>query len=252
MTLFNLQARQRHLARARPHFADHGFLIDHVWTNLNERMLDIKRYFDRTAVLGWRGAEHGLTPMIERGQINPNALTILEAMPTNEILPLVPQETDLVLSVFDLHVVNDPALLMAQLRHALAPQGAALLALPGGQTLHALHTALIHADQHHHNAAAPRVHPCLTAPILASLMQQAQFKIPVIDQETIHVSYPNLMRLLQDLKGMGEGSCLASTSRPLNRAIIDTAEDFYRHHHADHAGLLDVQFDIVWAIGWAD
>jgi hypothetical protein len=86
----------------------------------------------------------------------------------------------------------------------------------------------------------------------AGLLQRTGFAMPVADNDARTVRYANPLRLLDDLKGMGETSALASRDAPrLTRSILMRAMEIYAHRFSDPDGRIRATFEFVAMSGWA-
>lgn len=124
---------------------------------------------------------------------------------------------DIVLAVGTLDTVNDLPLALRLIRGAMRSDALLIGALPGGDTLPQLRSAMRAADALA-GAAAPHVHPRIEASALAPLLDAAGFINPVVDVDRVSVSYPSLDRLVGDLRAMGATNVLLSRPRFVGRA----------------------------------
>ena len=86
----------------------------------------------------------------------------------------------------------------------------------------------------------------------AGLLQRAGFALPVADVDRVTVRYAHPLRLLADLRAMGETSVLADRpARPLTRAVLARAFEIYRERYAEPDGRVPATFEIITATGWA-
>lgn len=120
-----------------------------------------------------------------------------------ELTPFRDASFDLVTSCLALHWCADLPGALVQLRRALKPDGLLLAALFGGSTLVELRTALFEAELAEEDGVSPRVSPTVDSGDAAALLQRAAFAMPVSDSETITVTYPDILTLMHDLRGMG-------------------------------------------------
>ena len=90
---------------------------------------------------------------------------------------------------------------------------------------------------------------------MAGLLQRAGFALPVADVERVTVRYGHPMKLLQDLKGMGEQAAFAKREgqdrRPLSRRILSRMSEIYIDRFSDADGKVRATFEIIWLSGWA-
>src|SRR5690606_12404207 len=141
---------------------------------------------------------------------------------------------DLIVSPLALHWVNDLPGALIQLRLALKPDGLLLASLFGGETLHELRLALIEAESELTGGAGPRVAPFADLQAIAGLLQRAGYALPAADRDLLVVRYGEPMRLLADLRAMGETAALAERSpRGLSRRILARAFEIYRARFSD-------------------
>jgi SAM-dependent methyltransferase len=169
-----------------------------------------------------------------------------------EALPFGPAEFDLVVSALSLHWVNDLPGALVQIRTILKPDGLFIGQALGGRTLTELRQALLAAEEEIRGGAAQRVSPMLDVVDGAGLMQRAGFAMPVADNDAVTVRYGDPMRLIQDLKGMGETAAFAERGRPpLSRGMLMRAMEIYRERFSDPDGKVRATFEIVTLSGWA-
>jgi SAM-dependent methyltransferase len=172
-----------------------------------------------------------------------------------EKLPFEPNTFDLVVSVLALHWANDLPGLLSQIRTVLKPDGLFLASLFGGGTLTELRSALIEAESELTGGVSPRLSPLPSLQDMAGLLQRAGFALPVADVERVTVRYEHPMKLLQDLKGMGEQAAFAPREgqerRPLSRRILARMSEIYFDRFSDDDGKVRASFEIIWLSGWA-
>ncbi|MEL7480889.1 MAG: methyltransferase domain-containing protein [Pseudomonadota bacterium] len=168
-----------------------------------------------------------------------------------EALPFRPASCDLVLSALSLHWVNDLPGTLVQIRNTLKPDGLFLGAMFGAGTLQELRTSLIEAETELTGGVAPRVSPLPGLQDVAGLMQRTGFALPVVDLDTVEVSYAAPQRLLADLGGMGERAAFFGGARPLRRDVLALAVDLYKARYAGPDGRVRATFEIIHLAGWA-
>jgi hypothetical protein len=97
-----------------------------------------------------------------------------------------------------------------------------------------------------------RVSPFADAIDAAGLLQRAGFALPVADVDRVKVRYAHPIKLLQDLRAMGETSVLLDRSRkPLGRKVLLRAMELYVERFAEPDGRVPATFEIVTVTGWA-
>ena len=169
-----------------------------------------------------------------------------------EALPFADESLDLVVSTLALHWVNDLPGAMIQIRRALKPDGLFMGALFGGETLTELRQSLTQAESELSNGAGLRIAPFADAFDGAGLLQRAGFALPVADVDRVVVRYANPLRLIDDLRAMGETNALVDRARqPLSRPVLARALEIYAERFADPDGRIRATFDIITLTGWA-
>lgn len=159
---------------------------------------------------------------------------------------------DLVTSQLDLHNQNDVPGALIQIRHSLKPDGLFLGALFGQGSLAELRDSLAHADAETYGTVFPRVHPFPDKVQMAGLMQRAGFALPVVDSETVTVTYADIHKLMHDLRGMGQGNLLCARRKTFERrALFAKASAHYARNHSESDGRLVATFNIIFLLGWA-
>jgi SAM-dependent methyltransferase len=258
--LFDRKLMLAHRIRALQQGAE-PFLLDAAAGELVERLSAVKRRFARALDLGTPG--DALATALQRsGQVDgviacePLAGFRVARLPRiaadEEALPIGNETLDLVVSALSLQWVNDLPGTFVQIRRALKPDGLFLAALIGGETLGELRESLAAAESEIAGGTSPRVSPFIDVRTLGSLLQRADFALPVTDVERITVRYQSARALLRDLRRMGAANALTERSRkPLRRAVFTRAGEIYAERFADPDGRLRATFDVMWLSAWA-
>src|SRR5262245_1263934 len=242
--------------RARPGFAEAGFLHARVVDGLCDRLEAIPRPFPRALALGGGGLVS--LELARRPELAARIGEVIEAdvaagavVLDPERLPFAPQSFDLIISPLALHTVNDLPGALIQLRLALKPDGLLLASLFGGETLNELRLSLIEAESELTGGAGPRVSPFADLQDIAGLLQRAGYALPAADRDVVTVHYGEPMRLLADLRAMGETSALRERNpRALSRRILARAFEIYRQRFSD-GDRVRATFEILTATGWS-
>jgi NADH dehydrogenase [ubiquinone] 1 alpha subcomplex assembly factor 5 len=247
--------------RAAATLGEVAFLIDEVTERLVERLETIRRTFPLVLDLGSHDgrlaqalAAHPAVGTVVRADLSGRMLARSggrAVVADEELLPFGPDSFDAVFSVMSLHWVNDLPGTLAQIRWCLKPDGLMLLAFPGGGTLRELRAALLRAELELTGGASPRVAPFVEIQDAAALLQRVGLALPVADVDRITVGYGDPLRLLLELRRMGEASVLVERRRtPLGRAVLARALELYRETHGNAEGRVPATFDILFLTGW--
>jgi SAM-dependent methyltransferase len=168
-----------------------------------------------------------------------------------ERLPFAYGRLDLVVSTLALHWTNDVVGALIQIRRALKPDGLFVGALLGGSTLTELRHSLVEAEIEMTGGAGSRVSPFADAHDAAGLLQRAGFALPVADVDKVTVRYAHPLKLLADLRAMGETSVLAERHpKPLTRRVLGRAFEIYIEKFAEPDGRIPATFEILTLTGW--
>jgi SAM-dependent methyltransferase len=263
--LFDRDLHRKRLDRAAPRYAGARFLKDRAAADLVERLEAIVRDFPRAVDLGARDGAFARALAVSPAQGRVGALIEADfsrAMLTGrggmrvqadeERLPFADASVELVVSSLALHWVNDLPGALIQIRRALKPDGLFLGAVLGGDTLSELRGALVEAESEIAGGAVARVSPLMDGYDGVGLLQRAGFAEPVADLDRVTVRYSDPLRLMADLRGMGETNALADREGPpLTRRVLARAFELYADRFADPDGRLPATFDIITLTGWA-
>lgn len=262
MQVFNRHTVRRHRDRAAPKFKDHAFLLEEVAERLADRLDDVKRAFPLALDLGCHSGELGRALQGRGGVETLLQADLSPALATQagggamaadeEALPIAEGALNLVLSCLSLHWVNDLPGALVQIRRALKPDGLFLGAMLGGETLRELRDALAEAEIAVEGGLSPRVSPFADVRDAGDLMSRAGFALPVMDSDTITVSYPDPFKLMSDLRGMGETNAVIESRKGFTRReTLMKAVEIYRDKHTDKDGRLPATFQVIYLTGWA-
>ncbi|MBS0410449.1 MAG: methyltransferase domain-containing protein [Proteobacteria bacterium] len=263
--LFDRALHRRRLDRAAKDFGDADFLKRRAAEDIVDRLAAVQRHFALAVDLGARNGafaralaesdaaakvgllvEADLSRAMLAGRGGPR-LALDE-----ERLPFADESLDLVVSSLALHWTNDLVGTLIQVRRALKPDGLFVGALLGGATLTELRQCLLQAEAELAPGVGPRVSPFADAYDGAALLQRAGFALPVSDVDRVTVRYAHPLKLLADLRAMGETNVLVDRPRaPLNRAILARAFALYTEKFAEADGRIRATFEIITLTGWA-
>ena len=171
---------------------------------------------------------------------------------SEEALPFRDQSLDLVVSALSLHLVNDLPGALVQIRRALKPDGLFLAALLGGSTLIELGTRCWRPRRSWKAGQVPRVAPFADVQDLGALLQRARFALPVVDADTVTVTYADPLALMREVRAMGAANALRARRRaPLRRATLMRALALYQERFGLPNGRVPATFEIITLTAWA-
>ncbi|MFA5900174.1 MAG: methyltransferase domain-containing protein [Hyphomicrobium sp.] len=252
------QRRQRAASTA----GMHDFLLARVADDLAERLHIMRGTFPLAANVG---AHHGLVSRRIKGVAGVERIIDVDAcaallsqssftrvVADEEALPFADASLDLVVSALSLQLVNDLPGTLIQIRRALRPDGLLLAAMLGGASLKELREAWLAAEAEVSGGASPRVAPFADVRDMGGLLQRAGLALPVVDSETVVVTYPHPFALMRELKGMGASNMLAARRRrPVSRRLLTRAAEIYTERFGTADGRVPATFEILTLTAWA-
>ena len=262
--LFDQTAQRRHRDRAAGGFGGSDFLKCEAAVRIADRLELMRRDFPLCLDFGCHDGT--LTREIRTsGKVG----TVIQADPAPgfahraaacgpavvtgyDQLPFAPASFDAVFSCLTLHWVDDLPGVMAQMRRLLKPDGLCLVNLLGGSTLSELRAALLEAEQELSGGASPRTAPMADIRDVGALLGRAGLALPVADADRLTITYPDMFRLMADLRGMGEQNALLGRKKaPTSRRLFLRAAQIYHDRFAGPDGRIPASFEIITLTGWA-
>jgi SAM-dependent methyltransferase len=247
--LFNRPLHHKRLARA-----DEDFLLREMCARLGERLDEVKRPFARVLDISSHGRIGEYIPesaQVER-LVSMSPVGAPDVRADEEYLPFAAASFDLVIACGSLHFVNDLPGTLAQIKRLLKPDGLLLAMLPGSETLKELRSAFEAAELALRGGISPRVSPFVEVRDAGALLQRAGFALPVVDREVIDVSYEHPLKLLRELRRMGQSNALVAAPKGFTPAsLVMQMCDYYMRHFSDEQGRIHASFEMVTMTAWA-
>jgi SAM-dependent methyltransferase len=221
-----------------------ALLDQRVTEELQDRLTLINRAFDKVLVIAPRAANFAEAL---RGMNKCKSVMAQEAE-ASENLGLAPDTFHAVISLLDLHAVNDVPGYVVQVAQALKPDGLALFGFFAGESLRELREAWLQAEQQVTGGASPRVAPMIDLRETGGLLQRAGLALPVADMDQTHVRYADCMSLMREIKQLGFSNCLSDRRRSLTTAhLLMQAALAYPQ---DPDARITATVQIAWAAAW--
>ncbi|PZP54875.1 MAG: SAM-dependent methyltransferase [Micavibrio aeruginosavorus] len=255
ISVFNRDHLRQQRKRALQDFVRHGFLFEWASDQIIDRLQDIKKNFPVAYGIGNRTPKDFWVNLKSLKQIE--TLLVCDAVKgdiiaDNEILPFQENSADLIISLLDLHTVNDLPGTLTQIRRILKPDGLFIGCMLGGETLYELRETLMQTDIEMSSGASPRVAPFADTQTAGALLQRAGFSLPVVDSEIIRASYQTMFNLMADLRGMGESNILSSRKKTFTASgFFARAAEYYQRNFSEPDNRVTASFEIIFMIGWA-
>jgi len=157
-------------------------------------------------------------------------------------LPFAGARFDMVWSNLMLNWLDDPAPALAEIHRVMKVGGMLMFATLGPDTLKELRTALgEHGDAH--------VHPFIDMHDIGDALVRAGFGDPVMDMDSLTLTYTRLDGLFADLRQSGSVNARADRPRGLGqRQRWQRAREHYERFRSE--GRLPATFEIVYGHAW--
>ncbi len=253
--VFDRSVIARHLARRSPGVDD--FVTRLVLTDLAERLEPVTRTFERALIMSPDARVLPGSGRSGNGAFSfERVATVLETkgfpLVDPEKLDLPGRDYDLIVSIFDLDVVDDVPGFLARARAHLKGDGLFLAAAIGGDSLTELREAFLSADAEIGGGAFLRVAPFIPLNEAAGLLQRAGLALPVSDVETHVVRYGTPLALMREIKALGASNPLADRPhRLMTKRLMAAASSAYERIAQDEDGRVRATLEIIWMSGWA-
>ena len=264
--IFNRTLVKQHRDRAAPRFAASDFLLREMAERLGDRLGDVRRTFPLALDLGahtglfveYIAGKNGIKTLVQ-SDVSYSLLchpreggdSSLKVVADEEFLPFAANSFDLVVSCASLHWINDLPGTLVQIYQILKPNGLFLAMLPGGQTLKELRRSFEQAELAASGGISPRISPFVDVRDAGSLLQRAGFAEPVVDSELLTVTYEHPLKLLHDLRNMGEANAMRASRKGFTPcSTIMLMADTYLREFSDEQARIPATFELVTLTGW--
>jgi len=262
-SVFDRQRVRRNRDKAARQFDHFAFLKDRALEDVLDRLSLVNRRFESVLDLGAHdGRFAARAPRDPRSADRVGHIISADLSPgmlgrfggarvavDEENLPFTEGSFDLVVSCLSLHWVNDLPGALIQIARVLRPDGLFIGSVFGGRSLWELRQCFNDAALERSGGVEPRVSPFADSFDMAGLLQRAGLALPVTDVDRLTLRYPSALRLVEDLRGMGETSALLG-SKPLRRDVAGRALQLYGEHHTEADGKVRASVEIITATGW--
>ena len=164
-----------------------------------------------------------------------------------EFFPFAQSKFDTIINIGNLHLVNDLPGVFIQIHNSLEDGGLFIGNLMGPKTLKELKYSCINSCCDNENVHKHIV-PFVDIRDAGALLQRAHFTKPVVHSNTITVHYRNPLKLIKDLRDMGELDVLLSDATA-NHNFIKKILSYYKSNFSNEDGTVYATFEIITMIG---
>lgn len=256
--LFSLKRRIATRDRRSSNLEKHDFLLQLGATSIVSRWNDF--HFIPKSILDL-GSYDGLTgqllsPSLQplryiQSDISTRMLTASRLHHTyrvcadESLLPFAPNSFDFIFSNLTLHWIDDLPGTLTQIRHCLQKEGLFLATLFGSETLRELRQTILLCENNLYGRTTNRICPFTDVKTAGMLMQRAGFSHPVADSDLITIDYPNVSKLLEDIRHSAQANIMTSSSLPFTPKLLESVEQHYIEHYASDDGGIRATFELL-------
>ena len=217
-----------------------------------ERIELINNTFEKGLALGFRNINLKKSKNISHLRLAELGMSQnIDFVCDEEFLPIKKSSLDIIISFFNLHSSNDIPGILFQINQSLKPNGLFIGCLFVGDTLKELRFSLAKAEEEITKGISPRISPFADLQDLSNLLQRANFNLPVADIDRHKVTYDNPIKLMNDLREMGETNILKEKQKTFFRKdVLERSMEIYKENFSLENHKIFATFEIAWLIGW--
>ena len=191
---------------------------DFIFDLYNERIIDsldvINIKFKKILILGDQGSEiyqyihkrfkEALVTVYDiKTKFSKSDLDIIKKSNIDiDFWPPQEKEFDLIISNFYLNICEDLKKILSKIMKSLLPNGFFLATLPSPENFSLLRSAMMKTDMQLYGGTYNRFNRAPELHTIIDLLKKNNFKIPLVDYETIDLTYKQFNKLLNDVRSM--------------------------------------------------
>ena len=191
---------------------------DFIFDLYNERIIDsldvINIKFKKILILGDQGSEiykyihkrfkeAQVTVYDIKTNFSKSELDIIKKSNIDiDFWPPQEKEFDLIISNFYLNICEDLKKILSKIMKSLLPNGFFLATLPSPENFSLLRSAMMKTDMQLYGGTYNRFNRTPELHTIIDLLKKNNFKIPLVDYETIDLTYKQFNKLLNDVRSM--------------------------------------------------
>ncbi len=169
-----------------------------------------------------------------------------------EFMPFAYNKFDLIISNLNLSWVNDLPGSLYQIRNCLKPNGVFIANLFGTHSLQELRKIIIDCELSILGKTSPRISPFIDVKTAGQLLQRAKFLNPIADGEILNLSYPNLHKLIEDLRKSGQSNSLSEKNIYLNKRLFASIVSNYNSEYKINDNEVTASIEFITLTGFAN
>ncbi len=253
--LFNHNKLLKNRLAAMSNYGEFEFLYKATANSILERLSEVKTDFANAMELGARDGYIASKILQNNSSMRLRACEVssLYGYNSGELIIIedvndasfAENEFDLIISNLNLHNADDLPDSLLKIRKALKRGGLFIGSLFGVDTLTELRNSFYKAGDEHW-----RVHSFPDVQQMGDLLFRARFVDSVVDREIIKIEYSSPLKLLYDIKNMGQGSALVNGYKGLSKPkLFSDMADAYQEHYSYNDGVV-ASFDVIYILAW--
>jgi len=236
-------------------YSENDFLYKNTGQSILERISEVKGAFVNMLELGARdgfiGAEllaaNRVEKLVSTEVCSNYASSMVGYKYVDDVndASFAENEFDLIVSNLNLHNADDLPDSLLKIRKALKRGGLFVGALFGVDTLTELRNSFYKSGDENW-----RVHSFPDVQQIGDLLFRARFVDSVVDREVIKIEYSSPLKLLYDIKNMGQSSALTNGYKGLTKPeIFSNMAHAYQESYSYNDGVV-ASFDVIYILAW--
>jgi len=159
---------------------------------------------------------------------------------------------DLIISNFYLHLTNNFDLLLKKINGSLTNKGFFIASVPGINCFHELKSSMMQADIEIYGGIYRRFMKLFSVEIISSLLKKNDYKIPVIEVDTLELRYRKFSSLLRDVRYLGNSNVYEDRKKNFERKnYFKKVEEIYFENYSKSNQFI-LQLEILYITAWKE
>ncbi len=215
--------------------SDANFIFDMMLEEVEQKIKDHDRRFEKIAVIGDGQFDFDFERVIFANELN-----------------FASQDYDLIIHLGALNIADDVIGQMVQSRLRLNPDGVFISAFLGGESLNELRQSMLAADISLYDGAMAHIAPMIDLRDAGGLLQRAGFALPVADNWVSRATYDDGFALMYDLRHMGMSNPLyARPKHFMRKDYFVHMCDIYAQKFACEGDRIYATYELIFLTGYA-
>ena len=159
---------------------------------------------------------------------------------------------DLIVSNFYLHLTNNFDLLLKNINHSLSNKGFFIATVPGINCFHELKNSMMQADIEIYGGMYRRFLELFSVDVISSLLKKNNYKIPVIEIDTLELRYKKFSSLLKDVRYLGNSNIYKDRKKSFERkTYFKKVEEIYSKNYSNNNKFI-LQLEVLYITAWKE